>query len=237
MYNVMDASGCEAQDMDTELLKWVSFFLAVAFIPSALWIIWLVRRAHAGPGAASIIAMFIWGAVFAVIIAVALSILAPEFSPWRYGSSLFFMAVIVAPLAEEFAKPLGLGIVRGEIDMARDGVILGATAGLGFAATENLLYGQAALGEGGWTAFWATVVLRGIAACALHASATAVTGRGYGWARENMHHVAVVIPFFLLAALMHGFYNYLAIQGTVMALAGAIAFSLLAIGLTGYSVR
>jgi RsiW-degrading membrane proteinase PrsW (M82 family) len=223
--------------MDVELLRSIIFFLMAAFLPSILWIVWLVRKAPGGPGFASILAMFIWGAVFAVIIAIVLSILVPGFSPWQYGSPIFFMAVIVAPLVEEFAKPLGLGIVEAEIDRVRDGIILGATAGLGFAATENMLYGLAALSEGGWTAFLITAVLRGIAACALHASATAMTGRGYAWAKLNLHPVAIVIPFFLVAAFMHGLYNYLAIQGTLVALMGAILFALGSIAFTGYSVQ
>ena len=223
--------------MDMELVKWVVFFLLVAFLPSILWIIWLVRKARDGPGFASILGMFIWGAVFAVIIAVILEFLAPGFSPWQIGTPFFFMVVIVAPLAEEFAKPLGLKLTESEIGKVRDGIILGATAGLGFAATENLLYGQAALGGGDWTAFWITVVVRGFAACALHASATAMTGRGYAWANIEGRSMLAVIPFFILAVLMHSLYNYLAIQGTLLAFAGAMLLALAAIIHTGNSVR
>ncbi|MBU4031273.1 MAG: PrsW family intramembrane metalloprotease, partial [Candidatus Thermoplasmatota archaeon] len=220
-----------------ETVKTIIFFLLVAFLPSVLWIVWLVRKASDGPGFASILGMFIWGAVFAVIIAIILEALAPGFSPWKSTSSTFFMVVVLAPLAEEFAKPLGLKLSESNIIRVRDGIILGATAGLGFAATENLLYGQAALADGNWTAFWATAVLRGIAACALHASATAITGRGFAWANLNGRSVLVVIPFFLLAAFLHGLYNYLAIQGTLLALMGAVLLALTAVSHTGYSVR
>jgi RsiW-degrading membrane proteinase PrsW (M82 family) len=223
--------------MDTEMLKLIIFFLLAAFMPSILWMVWLVKKAHDRPGFAAILAMFIWGAVFSVIIAVILEMLAPGFSPWAYARSTFFLAVVIAPLAEEFAKPLGLRAVEMEIGHARDGIILGASAGLGFAATENLLYGQAALADGGWMAFWAITVLRGIAACALHASATAMTGRGYAWASSEGRSVLAVIPFFLLAVLMHGLYNYMAIQGTVLALMGAVLLAVLSVAYTGYSVR
>ncbi len=223
--------------MDMEVVKWIVFFIAVAFLPSVLWIVWLARKASNGPGFASIFAMFVWGAVFAVIIAVILEVLAPGFSPWTIGTPMFFMVVIIAPLAEEFAKPLGLRFVESDISRIGDGIILGATAGLGFAATENLLYGQAALGEGGWASFWATAVLRGIAACALHASATAMTGRGYAWADSEGHSAMAIVPFFLLASLMHGLYNYLAIQGSLLAFLGAMALALVAIIYTGRAVK
>ncbi|MFO7619055.1 MAG: PrsW family glutamic-type intramembrane protease [Thermoplasmata archaeon] len=220
-----------------ETVKWIVFFLLVAFLPSILWIAWLVRKARDGPGFGSILAMFIWGAIFAVIIAVILEFLAPGFSPWEIGTPMFFMVVVIAPLAEEFAKPLGLKLAESEMAHIRDGIILGATAGLGFAATENLLYGQAALAGGDWTAFWATAVLRGVAACALHASATAMTGRGYAWADIGGRSVWAIVPFFLLAAFLHGLYNYLAIQGTVLALGGAVLLALGAMVFTGSSVR
>jgi RsiW-degrading membrane proteinase PrsW (M82 family) len=64
-----------------------------------------------------------------------------------------------------------------------------------------------------------------------------MTGRGYAWAKLNLHPVAIVIPFFLVAAFMHGLYNYLAIQGTLVALMGAILFALGSIAFTGYSVQ
>ena len=223
--------------MDTELVKTIIFFLLVAFLPSILWVVWLVKKASQGPEVSSILAMFIWGAVFAVIIAVILEVLAPGFSPWERTGTTFFMVVVIAPIAEEFAKPLGLKIVESDMAQVRDGIILGATAGLGFAATENLLYGQAALGDGDWVAFWATAVLRGIAACALHAAATGMTGRGYAWVKRHGRSILAVIPFFILAVIMHGLYNYLAIQGTLLALGMAIMLALGAIAYTGYSVR
>ena len=127
--------------------------------------------------------------------------------------------------------------MEGEITRIRDGILLGATAGLGFAATENLLYGQAALAGGDWTAYWVTVVLRGFAACALHAAATAMTGRGYAMAKVGGRTILVVIPFFMLAVAMHALYNYLAIQGSILAFMGAMLLALGAIVYTGRAVE
>ena len=179
--------------MDMNLVYSIIFFLLVALMPSVLWIIWLRRKVHTGPGLMSLLIMFGWGAVFAVIIALILNTLVPGFSPREYASSMFFLAVIVAPFVEEFAKPLGLRFADFDISSTGDGIILGATAGLGFAATENLLYELTALNSGGWETFWATAILRSIAACALHASATGITGAGYALHSAEYKHVLMIV--------------------------------------------
>ena len=91
---------------------------------------------------------FVWGAVSGVFYALILNGL---------GGSLVFLysgndadltfvltAIIVAPIVEEFVKPLVLfrnASVKGEIDEVEDGIVYGAACGLGFGATENILYG------------------------------------------------------------------------------------------------
>jgi hypothetical protein len=64
-----------------------------------------------------------------------------------------------------------------------------------------------------------------------------MTGRGYAWANIEGRSMLAVIPFFILAVLMHSLYNYLAIQGTLLAFAGAMLLALAAIIHTGNSVR
>ena len=176
--------------------------------------------------------MFGWGAIFAVIIALVLNTLIPGFSPRTIGSGMFFAAVIVAPLVEELAKPLGLKLAEYDIARIRDGVILGATAGLGFAATENLLYELNALDTGGWETFWATAILRSVAACALHASATAITGRGYALHSAENEHFLIIIPFYIGAVLLHALYNYLAISSNVLFFIAAMILAVVAMVLT-----
>ena len=222
--------------MDMNLVYSIIFFLLVALIPSVLWIAWLRKKVPTGPGLMSVLLMFGWGAIFAVIIALVLNTLIPGFSPRTYGTPMFFVAVIVAPFVEEMAKPLGLRFAEFDITRIRDGVILGATAGLGFAATENLLYELTALNDGGWASFWATAIIRSIAACALHASATAMTGRGYAWVTNNHKTILLIIPFYLVAVFLHGLYNYLAISGDFLLVLAALGLAILAMVLTGKSV-
>ena len=221
--------------MDTALIQTIIFFLLVAFVPSIIWVIWLVKRSDTSLSLSSILIMFFWGAIFAIIIAVVMGILIPGFSPREIASTAFFGAVILAPITEEFAKPLGIRFVEWDISSRKDGIILGATAGLGFAATENLLYEFMALGEGGWGAFWATALLRSFAACALHASATALTGQGFARASIGGRSWVIIIPFFILAVILHGLYNYLAISGSILYFLMAMLLALGAILFTRYS--
>ena len=214
--------------MDLDTLQTLIFFILVAFIPSVLWLYWLVKKVDAAPSGYKIAFMFIWGAIFAVVIAVILEFLIPGFSPRVYVSATFMMVVIIAPFAEELAKPLGLIFTKHDIGDISDGIILGATAGLGFAATENMLYELSAL-ESGWEAFWVVALLRSVAACALHASATAVTGWGIARNQAFGSHWLTIIPFYLIAVIIHGLYNFLAIQGTTIALLAAIGLALLCI--------
>ncbi len=218
--------------MDLELVYNIIFFMMVAFVPSVFWIAWLMKRVRHGPGAGSVLLMFGWGAIFAVIIALILNTLIPGFSPRIYGSGMFFAAVIVAPLVEEMAKPLGLRLADYDIARIRDGVLLGATAGLGFAATENLLYEMSAINSGGWETFWATAMVRSIAACALHASATALTGRGYALFSTEHESWLIIIPFYIGAVLLHALYNYLAISENILYFFGALILAVLAMVLT-----
>jgi len=221
--------------METALIQTILFFLLVAFVPSIIWVIWLVKRSETILSPSSILIMFFWGAIFAVIIAVVMEILIPGYSPREIASSAFFGAVVIAPITEEFAKPLGIRFAERDISSLNDGIILGATAGLGFAATENLLYELVALGQGGWGAFWATALLRSFAACALHASATALTGQGYARASIGGRSWVSIIPFYLLAVILHGLYNYLAISGSFLYFLMAMVLALGAILFTRYS--
>ena len=69
--------------------------------------------------------------------------------------------------------------------------------------------------------------MRSIGACLLHASATALTGYGYG--KTIMKHTSFlrVLPYFLLAIFIHGLYNFLVsyeMIGVGIGLIAAFAF-------------
>jgi len=170
---------------------------------------------------------FAWGAVFSVLIAIAVSLLLIALfqesgSLYRFLSDRFanpelvFAVLVIAPFVEEAAKGLGATAGRRYVRFAADGIVYGAAAGLGFSATENLFYGLAPLGELGASASLLVIVIRSFSSSLLHASATAVTGYGLakGWLLGRPFAFA---PFYLLAVIMHASFNFLASFGELYA--------------------
>jgi RsiW-degrading membrane proteinase PrsW (M82 family) len=161
----------------------------------------------------SIALTFLWGATIAIVAAVILGVILDiplRLSFYYHPLAYLLSGVVVAPVAEEISKPLALGLknVRKHILELEDGLIYGAVAGLGFSATENLLYGYSFLEEGLlW--FLILIILRSIGGCLLHASATAITGYGIGKALLQKTALIRVLPFLFLAMVLHGSYNFL----------------------------
>ncbi len=228
----------------TTLLTWgVLAFLS--FLPPLLYTIWIrnTERCHREQWK-PIFLCFLWGATIAVVASLILEILLEI--PLRLSSSQvemapFLLAVIIAPVVEEFTKPLVLHLksVKNNLDELEDGLIFGAVAGLGFSATENLLYGFSYLSEG-FMIFLVVMATRSFGSCLLHASATALTGYGYG--KTVMRHSSFlgVLPYFLLAIFLHGFYNFLLSYEFIGAISGlvlAFLFVILAITLIRNKIR
>ena len=187
---------------------------ATAFLPPIIYAIWIRNTERFNRERWGAIAVcFIWGASIAIIAALILEITldVSVTVSLREGSLIQIIATImIAPFAEELVKPLALrtNIVKQELRELEDGLILGAVAGLGFSATENLLYGMGFLSEG-LVYFLIFMSLRSVGACLLHASATALTGYGYGKKLLNHTSLLRVVPYFVAAMLMHGMYNFL----------------------------
>ena len=178
---------------------WLIYIIlfAVAFAPSIAYIIWIRNtERYAREPWGRIAGTFIWGAVFGIIIAVVFSLILMwvfEMTlPDRLYSSIeenrgyttLILVCVIAPLAEEAAKGLGVFSAGVELDEVEDGLVYGSSVGLGFAATENLLYEYIALTTLGFEAFIATAIVRSISSALLHASATSVTG--YGISRKKI---------------------------------------------------
>jgi len=96
--------------------------------------------------------------------------------------------VFVAPFVEEGWKGLGVfGVfyfLRREFDGVVDGIIYATFIALAFAAVENVIYYANAANEGNAT-FAMTLFLRGVLGPWGHPLYTAMTGIGFGLARET----------------------------------------------------
>lgn len=192
-----------------------------AFAPPLLFV-GLIRRTerYAQEPLGRVLRTFFWGAVFAVIVAVILSVtlilLFAQFDRIYVLTArdprieLIILAIVIAPFTEEFAKGIGVYLARGVIREPEDGIVYGAASGLGFAASENVLYGLAALAiTGSFAASLLVVAVRSISSALLHASASATFG--YGIARKHLwpQQFGVLGPY-LLAVGMHAAFNLLA---------------------------
>ncbi|MEO5511297.1 MAG: PrsW family intramembrane metalloprotease [Longimicrobiales bacterium] len=92
--------------------------------------------------------------------------------------------VLASPVFEELSKGAAIFFLfrreRHEFDNVMDGAVYAAMVGLGFAATENVLY----YGQAGMARLAFVFALRGLASPFAHPLFTAMTGMGFGWARE-----------------------------------------------------
>lgn len=216
-----------------------------AFLPPIIYAIWIrntekYNREKWKP----IIVCFLWGATIAIVASIILELilgisLAISFDD---GNILGLVTtIIIAPFAEELTKPLALRTktVKKELDELEDGLIYGAVAGLGFSATENLLYGWCFLSEGLFV-FLVLIIIRSFGGCLLHASATALTGYGYGKTIIRGKSILRVLPFFILAIFVHAFYNFLVsldVVGLVISLFAALIFVAISIRLVRNKIK
>ena len=195
-----------------------------AFIPSIIYLVWIrnTERFSREPYG-RLIGIFLYGAILSVLIAVVFEvILAVIFNQnieriYEYvgdnpNLSTIVLACVIAPFVEEAAKGMGILRARRFMTELENGLVYGAAVGLGFAATENLLYENAALIEGGARAFIATAVIRSISSALLHATASSVLG--LGMARKALRAGGWGV-YYLAAVGMHSLYNFAASFGVL----------------------
>jgi RsiW-degrading membrane proteinase PrsW (M82 family) len=153
--------------------------------------------------------------------------------------------VVIAPFAEELTKSIGVLRNRRFISELEDGIVFGAAAGLGFAATENLLYESSAYFSGGAQAFIATAVIRSLSSALLHAGSSSVVGLGIA---RSVRQKKSWLPYYLAGVLMHGVFNLAASFGSLsesrlgpsaylIGLAAAFAIAVVGISMVRAKIR
>ncbi len=120
-------------------------------------------------------------------------------------------SVLVAPLVEEFVKPLGLYLLwrSAEVNDELDVVFYAVTSAMGFAWVENLLAGISGLGEmgvGGWALAAAG---RGLMSTVGHAADSGVMGWGLSRLKFGGGSSLELVKWYGLAAALHGGWNWL----------------------------
>jgi RsiW-degrading membrane proteinase PrsW (M82 family) len=165
---------------------------------------------------------FIYGSTLAVFLAIILDEGASIFLGLLGLSPLLFTlttAAIVAPIMEESAKATGILSAKSKLTEVENGIIYGAAVGLGFSATENVIYFVSAYYMAGVEALVSTIILRFLTSTFLHLGASGVAGYGIGVA--NMQRLSGAKPAswtpFLLAAMgLHAFFNFLSYLPSIL---------------------
>ena len=200
------------------------YFLLILFIAAfalpLLYLVWIRNSPRYGREPwPTVLKTFAWGAVFSVIIAIILSVVfilvlgqiqsLNDFFARRFQDPTTAIgALLVAPIVEEAAKGVGATAGRPQTQSKTDGLVYGAAAGLGFSATETLVYALAALLVPGVGPSGSLVVVavRSFSSTFLHASSTAVMG--YGLAKSWLSgRPWAVFPFYIVAVTMHATFN------------------------------
>jgi len=150
---------------------------------------------------------------------------------------------LVAPIVEELSKASALVVVafawRRTLTGVRDGIVYGALAGLGFAATENLGYYTLAAVQGGAPGLARALYIRGVLQGLNHAAFTATTGAAVGAAlgrvgrshatgarremgvRDGVGAGGIVVAGLALAVAVHAVWNALGSEVLARVLCGA----------------
>lgn len=223
------------------LLLVIGIVLSVLFatlpIFAYLFFIWWLDRYDREP-MWLLMLTFAWGGMGGVVLAVIGS-----FALSLSMSAVFGIAgsdamdtVFVAPVVEEITKGLFLLVIfaRRDFDNTTDGVVYGAAAGLGFAASENFLYFISAWSDGGAGSWAQTVFLRTLFSGVMHAFATGMLGAALGYIKfARSTSLKFLMPIVGLGAAMgiHAFWN-----GSLVLAGAADSLAPVALGLVGVPV-
>ncbi len=189
----------------------VAFVVAFLPLPVYVWLaLWLDRLEPEPRGLLR--RAFAWGAVVAVFFSLVVNSVFGVVT----GSEVA-AAVISAPIVEEATKGLAILLLfrqqKDEFDNVTDGLIYACMVGLGFSTVENVLYYGRALAEGSVVPVF---VLRGMFAPFSHPLFTALTGIGFGIARETRRpwlRYAAPLAGLSGAMLLHSLWNLSASAG------------------------
>jgi RsiW-degrading membrane proteinase PrsW (M82 family) len=196
----------------------------VAFVPSLVYLIWIRNtEKYSREPYGRLFRVFAYGAVVSVIVAIVFELVFLAFFNRNIervyqvvgenpNLSGLVLACVIAPIVEEISKALGIFRVRKFFDEIENGLVYGAAAGLGFAATENLLYEGTAFVTDGTQAWISVVVIRSLASALLHATTSSVFGLGIAGKQMNGTSWA---PYYLAAVMMHAIFNFAASFGVL----------------------
>lgn len=124
--------------------------------------------------------------------------------------ALIYVAVLI-PAIEEIFKPMGVWLFASKLNSPAQGFTLGALSGAGYALIETI-------GVSGQTDEWASLLFSRIGTGLLHITTSALMGAAIVLAWRERRYLRL-FGTYLLAILLHGLWNSLAIFFTFSTLA------------------
>ncbi|GLI46182.1 MULTISPECIES: PrsW family intramembrane metalloprotease [Methanoculleus] len=224
------SSTIETRTLDVMVDVEPMVILALALGPGVFWAWYFYHRDKFEPEpAALVIKIFLLGVLVTFPVA---------FIEGLFGLfivSQLVKGVIVAPVVEEYGK---FWVVRRfayrnvEFDEPMDGIVYAASAALGLASLENVLYVFAAYMTSPSLAI-GTIIVRAIFSVPGHALFSSVWGYALGRARfmAAEQRKGVVLRGLVLAMVLHGIFNFLLFSTDVVAYAMLIFILVLTPGL------
>jgi RsiW-degrading membrane proteinase PrsW (M82 family) len=170
---------------------------------------------------------FVYGGILGVLAA---SFLEPVFARGMNPITAFVVGII-----EEFAKILGVFVVARNRPhkLVRRGVVLGAAAGMGFAALESTGYAFAGFlqSQGSLSATLLITLLRGLLSPLGHGTWTAIlAGALFRESDEGSYHINwQVLGAYVIVVILHGVWNLLPGLAGALLQSGWVGFAAQAI--------
>jgi len=117
---------------------------------------------------------------------------------------------VIFPMMEEAFKPLGVWLLAGKLTTRAQGFAMGALCGAGFALVETLSVSAQ-------TDDWASLLFARIGTSAMHITTSALIGGGIISAFREKRYLRLFTTY-LLAVLLHGIWNFLALANSFSAI-------------------
>jgi RsiW-degrading membrane proteinase PrsW (M82 family) len=188
------------------------WLFAVSIVPGIFWVWYFYRQDHLDPEPWGLVARsFIAGALTVIPVSIIETPFASELKRPDNILGLLFTTIFVVGFTEEIFKFLAayFSVYKNkEFNEVMDGIIYVVTAGLGFAAVENLIY---------TTIFGYKVgAIRAVVTSLAHAGFSGIVGFNFGMARCNPEKRKFYIIYGLVwGSVLHGLYDFLVLTRTI----------------------
>ncbi len=187
-------------------------------LPGLIWVTYCYCARHSRSQPFALTAqVFIYGCASTVPAAVLQHVLGGGFSRTDPVQATAVSFLLIGP-TEEFVKMMAVWIpVYRSLAFREpiDGIVYGATAALGFASIENIIYMRF---MGPWV-----LILRALYATPAHVMFASMWGYSMGVARfQRKRELFTIAKGFLAAALLHGAYNFLVVVHELAAIISLI---------------